>query len=85
MFFNNNTIIFIYLFLLFFFFFFFYFLNFNNVQLNDPMTNSLAKYAHNRISTAKYNVFTFLYKFLKEQFSKYANVFFLVTAIIQVI
>jgi len=49
------------------------------------MTNSLAKYTHNRISTAKYNVFTFLYKFLKEQFSKYANVFFLVTAIIQVI
>jgi len=48
------------------------------------MTNSLAKYTHNRISTAKYNVFTFLYKFLKEQFSKYANVFFLVTALIQV-
>jgi phospholipid-transporting ATPase len=57
--------------------------SFRYIQLNDPMTNSLAKYAHNRISTAKYNVFTFLYKFLKEQFSKYANVFFLVTAIIQ--
>eukprot|EP00833_Pecoramyces_ruminatium_P014324 jgi/Orpsp1_1/1188356/evm.model.d7180000064120.1 len=59
--------------------------SFRYIQLNDPMTNSLAKYAHNRISTAKYNVFTFLYKFLKEQFSKYANVFFLVTAIIQLI
>jgi len=57
--------------------------SFRYIQLNDPVTNSLGKYTHNRISTAKYNIFTFLYKFLKEQFSKYANVFFLVTALIQ--
>jgi phospholipid-transporting ATPase len=42
--------------------------SFRYIQLNDPMTNSLAKYAHNRISTAKYNIFTFLYKFLKNNF-----------------
>ena len=35
------------------------------------------------VSTSKYNVFTFLPKFLFEQFSKYANLFFLFTAILQ--
>lgn len=37
----------------------------------------------NHVSTAKYNIATFIPKFLFEQFSKYANLFFLFTAIIQ--
>jgi len=54
------------------------------IYLNDPVKNSLQKYLHNGISTAKYNIFTFIPKFLKEQFSKAANLFFLFTACIQV-
>ncbi|KAI1317165.1 hypothetical protein EDD11_008956 [Mortierella claussenii] len=53
------------------------------IYLNNPERNSQAKYLHNRISTSKYNYFTFLPKFLYEQFSKYANIFFLFTACIQ--
>ncbi|PBP15700.1 phospholipid-translocating P-type ATPase [Diplocarpon rosae] len=41
------------------------------------------KYVDNHISTAKYNVATFLPKFLYEQFSKFANIFFLFTAALQ--
>lgn len=40
-------------------------------------------YYGNYISTTKYNFATFLPKFLFEQFSKYANLFFLFTSIIQ--
>jgi hypothetical protein len=58
--------------------------NFRMLYLNDPVKNAQFKYLHNRISTAKYNLITFLPKFLYEQFSKYANLFFLFTAIIQV-
>ncbi|KAF9351663.1 hypothetical protein BGX26_010376 [Mortierella sp. AD094] len=53
------------------------------IYLNNPERNSQGKYLHNRISTSKYNYFTFLPKFLYEQFSKYANIFFLFTACIQ--
>ncbi|KAI7824825.1 hypothetical protein BC939DRAFT_396404 [Gamsiella multidivaricata] len=53
------------------------------IYLNNPERNSQSKYLHNRISTSKYNYLTFLPKFLYEQFSKYANVFFLFTACIQ--
>ncbi|GJJ67904.1 phospholipid-transporting ATPase [Entomortierella parvispora] len=53
------------------------------IYLNNPERNSQSKYLHNRISTSKYNYFTFLPKFLYEQFSKYANIFFLFTACIQ--
>jgi len=53
------------------------------IHLNNPPANSANKYVDNHISTAKYNVATFLPKFLYEQFSKYANVFFLFTAILQ--
>jgi hypothetical protein len=56
---------------------------FRKVYVNDTMKNVANKWLHNRISTAKYNVFTFLPKFLYEQFSKYANVFFLFTACVQ--
>lgn len=40
-------------------------------------------YYDNHISTTKYNFATFVPKFLFEQFSKYANLFFLFTSIIQ--
>ncbi|KAJ3293771.1 hypothetical protein HK104_004206 [Borealophlyctis nickersoniae] len=53
------------------------------IFLNDPIKNATNKYLHNGITTAKYNAATFVPKFLWEQFSKYANLFFLFTAIIQ--
>ena len=57
---------------------------FRKIYLNDPLKNAQRKWLHNRISTAKYNALTFLPKFLYEQFSKYANIFFLFTACVQV-
>jgi len=53
------------------------------ILLNNPPANAANKYCDNHISTAKYNVATFMPKFLFEQFSKYANVFFLFTAGLQ--
>ncbi|GAO48796.1 phospholipid-translocating P-type ATPase [Saitoella complicata NRRL Y-17804] len=53
------------------------------IHLNDAPANNVNKYVDNHISTAKYNLATFVPKFLFEQFSKYANLFFLFTAIIQ--
>ncbi|TPX53768.1 hypothetical protein PhCBS80983_g06168 [Powellomyces hirtus] len=54
-----------------------------HIYLNDPTRNLTQKYLHNSISTGKYNAASFLPKFLFEQFSKYANLFFLFTATIQ--
>lgn len=53
------------------------------IHLNNPPANAQNKYTDNHVSTAKYNIATFLPKFLFEQFSKYANLFFLFTAILQ--
>ena len=53
------------------------------IHLNNPPANAANKYVDNHVSTAKYNVITFLPKFLFEQFSKFANVFFLFTAVLQ--
>ncbi|KAF7889059.1 hypothetical protein EAF00_009359 [Botryotinia globosa] len=53
------------------------------IHLNNPPANSASKYVDNHISTAKYNAATFLPKFLFEQFSKFANLFFLFTAALQ--
>ena len=53
------------------------------IHLNNPPANAANKYVDNHVSTAKYNIATFLPKFLFEQFSKYANLFFLFTAILQ--
>ncbi|PHH56118.1 putative phospholipid-transporting ATPase [Ceratocystis fimbriata CBS 114723] len=53
------------------------------ININNPPANAEAKYISNHVSTSKYNVATFLPKFLYEQFSKFANVFFLFTAILQ--
>ncbi|KAJ7782793.1 Ca-transporting ATPase [Mycena metata] len=51
------------------------------IALNNAPAN--AEYGSNSVSTSKYNVATFVPKFLTEQFSKYANLFFLFTACIQ--
>ncbi|KAK4106496.1 phospholipid-translocating P-type ATPase [Parathielavia hyrcaniae] len=53
------------------------------IHLNNPPANAANKYVDNHVSTAKYNVVTFLPKFLFEQFSKFANIFFLFTAGLQ--
>lgn len=53
------------------------------IHLNNPPANQANKYVDNHVSTAKYNVATFLPKFLFEQFSKYANIFFLFTSVLQ--
>jgi phospholipid-transporting ATPase len=53
------------------------------LHLNNPPANAANKYVDNHVSTAKYNAFTFLPKFLLEQFSKFANIFFLFTAGLQ--
>ncbi|KAJ9151787.1 Phospholipid-transporting ATPase [Pleurostoma richardsiae] len=53
------------------------------IHLNNPPANAANKYVDNHISTAKYNAATFLPKFLFEQFSKFANIYFLFTAALQ--
>lgn len=80
------------------------------IHLNNSTLNAANKYSNNSVSTSKYNLITFLPKFLagkrntlfsprvlgfrlgaladnlvdiSEQFSKYANIFFLFTACIQ--
>ncbi len=54
------------------------------IHINDPIKNETQKFLHNRITTGKYNLLTFVPLFLWEQFSKYANLFFLFIACIQV-
>lgn len=54
-----------------------------HIHVLDQGKNAVFGYYGNHISTTKYNVATFLPKFLFEQFSKYANLFFLFTSIIQ--
>ncbi|KAI8376471.1 uncharacterized protein BYT42DRAFT_498686 [Radiomyces spectabilis] len=47
------------------------------VHINSPLLNEQQKFMGNSVSTAKYNPITFLPKFLYEEFSKTANLFFL--------
>jgi phospholipid-transporting ATPase len=54
-----------------------------HIHIMNHDLNSSFKYYGNYISTTKYNFATFLPKFLFEQFSKYANLFFLITSAIQ--
>ncbi|CUM66958.1 uncharacterized protein PRCAT00004645001 [Priceomyces carsonii] len=54
-----------------------------HIHIMNHASNSAYGYYGNHISTTKYNFATFLPKFLFEQFSKYANLFFLFTSIIQ--
>ncbi|GAA5879366.1 hypothetical protein JCM1840_006023, partial [Sporobolomyces johnsonii] len=53
------------------------------IHLNNQELNAPSKFGNNSVSTSKYNLVTFIPKFLAEQFSKYANIFFLFTACIQ--
>lgn len=53
------------------------------ISINDSIKNATNKFLHNGISTGKYSIFTFLPRFIFEQFRKYANLFFLFIAIIQ--
>jgi hypothetical protein len=54
------------------------------ILINDPAANESSQFLHNRVSTAKYNIITFLPKFLYVEFSKSANLFFLFISGIQV-
>lgn len=49
-----------------------------------PEQHKESKFCSNRISTSKYNLFTFIPFFLFDQFRRYANLFFLFISIIQV-
>eukprot|EP00123_Amoebidium_parasiticum_P014404 comp22485_c0_seq1/m.33915 comp22485_c0_seq1/g.33915 ORF comp22485_c0_seq1/g.33915 comp22485_c0_seq1/m.33915 type:complete len:1183 (-) comp22485_c0_seq1:540-4088(-) len=53
------------------------------VHLKDMYKNEESNFCSNYISTAKYTVWTFLPKFLYEQFSRYANLFFLFVILVQ--
>ena len=54
------------------------------VQLNDAAANAaVLDFCDNMVTTNKYNVVTFVPRFLFEEFSKYANVFFLFIGCIQ--
>ena len=53
------------------------------IHLNNPQANSGHGWVDNHVSTAKYNAVTFLPKFLYQEFSKVANLFFLFTAVLQ--
>ncbi|KAG1259632.1 hypothetical protein G6F68_007980 [Rhizopus microsporus] len=53
------------------------------IYVNKPEMNEQQHFMTNAVSTAKYNLFTFLPKFLYEEFSKSANIFFLFISGIQ--
>ncbi|VDN40142.1 unnamed protein product [Dibothriocephalus latus] len=59
--------------------------NENDVGQRNVLINQIQreKFCSNEISTGKYNFFTFIPKFLFEQFRKYANLFFLLVALLQ--
>lgn len=54
------------------------------IHINNKQLNTEQKFLHNGVTTGKYSLITFLPKFLYEEFSKYANIFFLFVACIQV-
>ncbi|KAI7861361.1 hypothetical protein BDF14DRAFT_1904539 [Spinellus fusiger] len=53
------------------------------IYINNPTLNDPQQFLHNRVFTAKYTIVSFLPKFLYEEFSKYANIFFLFISGIQ--
>ncbi|KAI9253687.1 hypothetical protein EDC94DRAFT_636528 [Helicostylum pulchrum] len=53
------------------------------IHINNNDLNDQQKFLHNRVFTAKYTSYNFLIKFLYEEFSKYANLFFLFISGIQ--
>lgn len=54
------------------------------IHINNNQLNNDQHFLHNGVTTGKYNLITFFPKFLYEEFSKYANLFFLFVACIQV-
>ncbi|XP_060531020.1 probable phospholipid-transporting ATPase IA isoform X2 [Cylas formicarius] len=52
------------------------------ISINKPHTPS-SKFVNNRISTAKYSIIRFFPLFLFEQFRRWANIFFLMIALLQ--
>uniref|UniRef100_A0A8B9PAU0 P-type ATPase N-terminal domain-containing protein n=1 Tax=Apteryx owenii TaxID=8824 RepID=A0A8B9PAU0_APTOW len=50
------------------------------IFINQPQ---LTKFCNNHVSTAKYNIITFLPRFLYSQFRRAANAFFLFIALLQ--
>ena len=54
------------------------------IHVNNSPLNDEQHFLKNSVTTGKYSVFTFLPKFLYEEFSKYANIFFLFISCIQV-
>jgi magnesium-transporting ATPase (P-type) len=50
---------------------------------SDSNAHKQPKYRSNQISTSKYNILTFLFIFLFEQFRKFSNIFFLAVSLIQ--
>ena len=56
---------------------------FHEFFINDNQKNFKLKHPNNKLSTTKYNIFTFFPKSLIIQFVRLSNVYFLTTAIIQ--
>ncbi|CAF1217869.1 unnamed protein product [Adineta steineri] len=55
------------------------------IRANDPESNALNNFAGNEVSTARYNLATFLPKNLFEQFHRLANAYFLFLVCLQLI
>ena len=53
------------------------------INLHSETNENQSRFRKNDISTAKYNIITFLPKFLFEQFRRYANCFFLAIGLLQ--
>ena len=53
------------------------------INFNKPQVTSKSAFPSNSIKTSRYNIFTFLPIALLIQFQRYANIYFLITAIIQ--
>ncbi len=56
------------------------------IYINDSIKNDTQKFLHNSVSTGKYSLLTFFPRFIYEQLlTKYANLFFFATGVIQLI
>jgi phospholipid-transporting ATPase len=55
------------------------------IKTNDPEANKVKanKFSNNSVSTARYNLITFIPKNLIEQFCRLANIYFLIISILQ--
>eukprot|EP00026_Physarum_polycephalum_P000972 Phypoly_transcript_00973.p1 GENE.Phypoly_transcript_00973~~Phypoly_transcript_00973.p1 ORF type:complete len:1149 (+),score=209.12 Phypoly_transcript_00973:246-3692(+) len=55
------------------------------IYVNDAESNLPFKYAHNKVTTAKYTFITFFPKNLFEQFCRLANIYFIIISALQLI